>query len=82
MPLAPELVVEVVSPNDTFSQVEEKSLGWMAAGSGMVLVVDSGTRTVHVYRSSDHVVVLDERAELDAQDVVPGWTLAIAGLFD
>lgn len=82
LPLAPDLAVEVVSPNDTFSQVEEKALAWLDAGSFLVLVVDPGTRTVHVYRAKDKIAVLDEHDELDATDVVPGWKPSVGELFE
>jgi Uma2 family endonuclease len=79
--LAPDLVGEVISPGDTFSEVEEKALGWLTAGTRMVLLVDPGTRTLHVYRSADNIVVFNDRAEVDASDVVPGWHFAVNELF-
>jgi len=81
VPIAPDLVGEVISPNDSFSCVQEKALGWLSAGTRIVLVVDPGTRTVHVYRATDQIVVLDEHAELDASDVVDGWRFSVAELF-
>ncbi len=81
LPLAPDLAGEVISPSDTFSEVEEKALGWLTAGTRMVLLIDPGTRTLHVYRSAENIVVLNEQAEVDASDVVPGWRFAVSELF-
>ena len=81
LPLAPDVVAEVVSPGDSYTQVEEKSLSWLAAGTSMVLVVDPGTRTVQVVRAADNIVVLGQQDCLRAEDVVPGWQLSIAELF-
>ncbi len=81
LPLAPDLVGEVISPSDTFSEVEEKALGWLSAGTRMVMLIDPGTRTLHVYRSADQIVVLNEDAELDASDVVAGWHFLVGELF-
>jgi Uma2 family endonuclease len=81
LPLAPDLVAEVVSPGDSFTEVEEKTLSWLSAGTRMVVVVDPGTRTVLVYRGADNIVALDQQAQLDADDVVPGWRLDIGELF-
>lgn len=50
-PGAPDLAVEMVSPNDTHSEVIGKALACLEAGSRMVLVVDPERRTVTVYRS-------------------------------
>jgi len=79
--VVPDLVGEVVSPRDSFSDVEEKVLAWLAAGTRLVIVVEPTTRTIHAYRGSDRVVVLQEGEQLDAGDVVPGLTIAVAELF-
>jgi Uma2 family endonuclease len=81
LPLAPDLVGEVVSPSDTSTEVEEKAMAWLDAGSRMVLVVDPGTRTVRVYRGDSRITVLREGETLDAGEVVPGWQLTVSELF-
>jgi Uma2 family endonuclease len=81
-PGAPDLAVEVVSPNDTHSEVVEKALAWLEAGSRMVLVADPGNRTLTVYRSPRDVSVLRQGDTADGGDVVPGWTLPVAQLFE
>ncbi len=80
-PGAPDLAAEVVSPNDTHTEVTEKALAWLEAGGRMVLVVDPLQRTVTVYRSLDDIRVLTEDATVDGGDVVPGWRLPVADLF-
>jgi Uma2 family endonuclease len=81
VPLAPDLVGEIVSPSDSFSDVEEKALGWLAHGTRMVLVVNPVHRTVHVYRATREIAVLRNDDQLDAGDVIPGWKFHIAELF-
>jgi len=80
-PGAPDLAVEVVSPGDTHTEVVEKALAWLGAGSRMVLVVDPGQRTATVYRSLDDIRILTEGDAIDGADVVPGWRLPVAELF-
>ncbi len=80
-PSAPDLAVEVVSPNDTHTEVMEKALAWLEAGSRMVLVADAERRTVTVFRSRDDVRILTEGDTIDGADVVPGWKLPLAKLF-
>lgn len=81
VPFAPDLAGEIISPNDTFSQVEEKAFAWLTAGTKMVLLVDPAAKTLHVYRAADNILVLNESQELNVDDVVPGWTLKVAELF-
>jgi Uma2 family endonuclease len=80
-PGAPDLAVEVVSPDDSFRKVQEKALAWLAAGSVAVLVIDPSERTATVYReqSDAHVYGLDDT--LDLGDAVPGFRVGMAELF-
>jgi Uma2 family endonuclease len=80
-PGAPDLAVEVISPTDTYSQVHEKVLDWLDAGTRMVLVVDPDCRVVTVYHARDDVRVLTEGESIDGGGVVPGWRLPLAELF-
>jgi Uma2 family endonuclease len=78
-PGAPDLAVEVVSPNDSYVDVEEKVLDWLEAGTRMVIVVP-GKRVVSVYRALQ-AKLLTENDVLDGEDVVPGWSVPVKALF-
>lgn len=78
---APDLVVEVVSPGDTFGRVEAKVARWLEAGCRMVVVVNPERHAATVYRSLSDVRLLTESDELDGGDVVPGWRLPVRELF-
>lgn len=79
-PGPPDLAVEVVSPGDLYTEVEEKVLGWLEAGSRMVVVGDPRNRTVSL-RSQTKIQVLTEGDTLDGGDVVSGWELPVADIF-
>lgn len=81
-PGAPDLAVEVISPGDTYAEVEEKTTQWLEAGARMVIVINPRNRTVAVYRSLNDISILEEDAILDAGDVVSGWKMAVKELFD
>jgi len=81
-PGAPDLVVEVISPSDTHTEVEEKVFEWLGAGALMVVVVNPRKRSVTVYRSLVDIRVLTESDRLDGGDVVPGWTMPVKDIFD
>ena len=80
-PGAPDLAVEVISPNDGFADVEEKVFEWLDAGTRAVVVVNPKKRSVTLYRSVSEVRVIDEKESLNIQDVVPGWSLPVRDLF-
>jgi Uma2 family endonuclease len=80
-PGAPDLAVEVVSPSDTYADVQEKVFDWLEAGARMVIVVMPRRRSVTVYRALNDIIVLTENDSLDGGDAVPGWTMSIKDLF-
>jgi Uma2 family endonuclease len=79
-PGAPDLAVEVLSPNDRASEVEAKVRQWLESGTRMVMVVDPETRTatVHTATATSRLSIGDA---LDGGDVVPGWRLPLAEIF-
>jgi Uma2 family endonuclease len=79
--LAPDVVVEVISPSDTLADVEDKVHDWLAAGTSLVWVINPRRRTVTVYRSPNAATILTEGDRLDGQDVVPGFSCSISELF-
>jgi Uma2 family endonuclease len=81
LPLAPDLVVEVVSPNDSSSDVEEKANSWIHFGVRLVLVVDPANRSIRAYREQASITVYFCGDEVDAADVVDGWKFAVTDLF-
>jgi len=81
-PGAPDLAVEVVSPNDLYTEVSEKVAEWLRAGSSMVVVVNPRTKQVFVHLSPTEVNVLGVGNTLVGGEVVPGWQLPIEELFN
>ena len=73
--------MEVISPNDLYTEVDEKVGEWLEHGTRMVLVVNPRRRTVAVHRPGRDVRVLGMDDALQGEDVVPGWTLAVRDLF-
>jgi Uma2 family endonuclease len=80
-PGAPDLAVEVISPNDRFTEVEEKVFNWLEAGTAMVIVVNPKKRTATVYRASDDITVLNEDEILSGNDVVKEWEMRVGDMF-
>ncbi len=79
-PGPPDLAVEVVSPNDTWTGVEKKALQWLEAGTLAVLVVDPPLRTATVYRPAGAIARYVTADRVDLSDVVAGWLPALDDL--
>lgn len=80
--LAPDLVVEVLSPGDRTGEVLEKVGAWLRAGARRVWVIDPERRQAQVYRADGGVSILGPGDALDGEDVLPGFSLALDQLLE
>ena len=78
--VAPDLVVEIVSPHDRPGAVRDKVKEYIAAGTRMVWVVDAQSRSVSVHRPGSSSVVRADGA-LEGGEVLPGFRLPLRDLF-
>ena len=77
----PDLVVEIVSPSDRRTAVNDKALMWLRYGARLVWVVRPDARAVDVHREGSPVVALGEDDALDGMDVLPGFSCAVRDIF-
>jgi Uma2 family endonuclease len=78
---APDLAVEVISPANTWVDIQEKVQQYFGAGCRLVWIVQPKTRSVLVHSSPDESRTLREHDTLDGADVLPGFALPVADLF-
>lgn len=79
--IAPDLAVEVVSPNDLFSDVERKANEYLTAGVKLVWVLNPETQTILVYRPDGTMAHLSAKDDLDGETVLPGFQCPVRSLF-
>jgi len=79
--IAPDLAVEVISPNESAYEVENKVLEYLNAGVALVWVINPEARTVHIHRKDGSVGWLREEGELSGEHVVPGFRCPVAAIF-
>lgn len=80
--VAPDLVVEIVSPSDRVSDVAEKARMWLSYDTELVWVIHPDSRTVDVYRASAQVETLGEDEVLDGAPALPGFACSVRDVFD
>ena len=81
IPGAPDLAIEVRSPNDRTSEILGKVSDYLAAGCPLVWVVDPIREEVSVFRSPFARCVLAASDLLDGEEVLPGFSVAVAEIF-
>lgn len=79
--LAPDLAVEIVSPSNTHSEIQDKVFDYLDAGTRLVWVVEPRGRTVTIYRSRDDIRILTSSQEIDGDDVLPGFRTQVSEFF-
>jgi Uma2 family endonuclease len=80
-PGAPDLAVEVLSPNDRAGAVLKKVQDWLEAGSAAVWVVDPKTQTVTIYGADRRAVMLSASETIPGGELLPGFSAPVAGIF-
>jgi Uma2 family endonuclease len=77
---APDLAVEVLSPDDRRREVREKVDDYLKAGSRLVWVIDPIRRRATVYRADGTEALLGENDVLLGEDVLPGFECLLASV--
>jgi Uma2 family endonuclease len=77
---APDLAVEVLSPDDRRPDVRERVRDYQRNGARLVWVLDPATREGIVYRTRSDIPVRVEDI-LDGEDVLPGFRCPLPELF-
>ena len=84
--IAPDLAVEVLSPNDMAYEVEEKVAEYLGAGVPLIWVVHPPTRRVRIIRPASappgSSFELGEAGVISGEDVLPGFSCPVKGFFE
>jgi Uma2 family endonuclease len=80
-PGAPELAVEILSPNNARAEVDARLRDFFASGTRLAWVIDPEAESVEVCRSLTQRELLGPGALLDGEDLLPGFRYPIADLF-
>jgi Uma2 family endonuclease len=80
--MIPDLTIEIISPNNTADEVQDKRLEYFQAGVSQVWVIYPRQREAHVYTSPTTVTILTAGQELDGGDLLPGFRLPLSALFE
>lgn len=78
--LAPDLAVEVRSPDDRPGEVLAKVADWLNAGTRLVWVVDPVRVNARVYRADGSETMLGEADVLRGEDVLPGFACELGAV--
>jgi Uma2 family endonuclease len=78
----PELVIEVRSPSDLWTDALTKMLDYIRAGVSVVVILDPKTESASVFRSGTRQDTFEKDKELTIPDVLPGFAVPVARFFE
>ena len=79
--VVPDLAVEVISPTNTAEEMAMKIQDYFKAGVAQVWIIYPLPQQIYVHVSPTEVRVLNRQDELDGGDLLPGFKLPVAALF-
>ena len=82
LPLCPDFVIELRSPSDNIIVLQDKMQEYSANGASLGWLIDPETKQVHVYQPAKAVIVLDNPSCVTSEDVIRGFTLELAKIWD
>lgn len=80
--IAPDLAIEVISPNDVWNKVKRKVREYFTAGVRQVWLVSYEDKEVMVYDSLTDIAVFAENDELTSESLLPGFKCRVGDLFE
>lgn len=78
--IAPDMLVEVLSPSNSWKQIRTKIKEYFAKGVRLVWVIAPEDRTLTIYRTPDEGRVLHETATVTGEEVLPGFSCRVSDL--
>ncbi|ETX08114.1 MAG: hypothetical protein ETSY2_07280 [Candidatus Entotheonella gemina] len=81
-PLCPDFVLELRSPSDRLTDLQDKMAEYLANGARLGWLIDPIARVVHVYRPGEAAERLEAPAEVSGEPVLSGFTLRLADIWD
>ncbi|MHC5742231.1 MAG: Uma2 family endonuclease [Nostoc sp.] len=74
-PIAPDFVLELMSPSDSLSETQAKMGEYMDAKVRLDWLIDRKTRRVEIYRQGQPKEVLESPTSLSGENILPGFVL-------
>jgi Uma2 family endonuclease len=79
--IAPDLEVEVVSPNDLAEEIDQRVADYLVGGVPLIWVIYPASRSAWVLRKDGSAAGRAEADDLDGEDVLPGFRCPLRSLF-
>ncbi|AFZ03063.1 Uma2 family endonuclease [Calothrix sp. PCC 6303] len=72
IPLCPDFVIEILSPNDSLKKTQQKIQEYIENGCSLGWLLNRKKQEVEIYRPGKDVEVLNSPQSLSGEDILPG----------
>ena len=81
-PVDPDFVLELMSPTDSFEDLQKKLREYMNCGVRLGWLINPDAKKVEIYRQGKNPEILDNPQALSGEDVMPGLIVDLSEIFD
>jgi Uma2 family endonuclease len=74
-PIAPDFVLELMSPSDSLSEIQTKMREYIEQGVKLGWLINRKARQIEIYRLAGDIEVLDYPTTLSGEGILPGFIL-------
>ena len=82
IPLCPDFVMELLSPNDSLPKTQEKMQEYLDNGCRLGWLINRKQKEVEIYRPNVNVEILQSPTSLSGEDVLPGFSLNLIKIWE
>ncbi len=80
-PIAPDFVLELISPSDSLKDTQEKMVEYMDNGVKLGWLINPEKKEVEIYRQGQEKEVLNDLKNLSEEDILPDFILDLTEIF-
>ncbi len=78
---APDIAIEVISPNDVYDKIFDKLNDYFKAGVKQVWLVEPRFERIRIYKSPEESTTLQKQDELTCEEILPDFKLLLTDIF-
>ena len=80
-PIAPDFVLELMSPSDSLKDTQDKMQEYMDNGVKLGWLIDRKNRQVEIYRQGEEKQVLENPESISGEVILPEFTLNLQSIW-
>ncbi|MCC6590430.1 MAG: Uma2 family endonuclease [Bryobacterales bacterium] len=82
LPVAPDFVIELLSPSDRLAAAQAKMREYLSNGVQLGWLIDADRRQVHIYRPHREPEILSDPSQVQGEGPVKGFTLQLQSVWE